>query len=151
MSVYILNKAYSIDEQEGVGMYKCVVNGDNPGDCKLPPAGIHNKTFLGITTHSQQCRGTNVAVRKAGIAKVMASGKIRLGAPVMMAVDGSGKVVEIIEPAFNDQLHGAWLVFNFLDDDQCMVECIGFAETPAEKDGDIIKVFISMHQRLAVR
>jgi hypothetical protein len=129
MSSYILDKAYAIDEAEGVGAYRAVVNGDDAGEAKLP-AGANAGGILGVTVHGQSRQGGHVAVRKAGIARVTAAGAVALGAPVN--IDGAtGKIKAI------DETQGT------------AIQCLGFAETPAGADGDVIEVFISIHERTA--
>ncbi len=129
MSSYILDKAYAISETSGVGAYLVVVQGTNPGEAKLPGAA-NAGSILGVTVHSQALEGANVAVRKAGIARVKAAGAIGVGAPVNIA-GTSGKVKEIDETAGT------------------AIECLGFAETAAAADGDIIEVYLALHQRTA--
>ena len=129
MSSWILDKAYSIDEPSGVSAYRAVVQGTNGGEAKLPAAG-NAGSILGVTVHSQTRQGGNVAVRKAGIARAMAAGAIPVGAPVNIA-DTAGKVKAI------DEIPGT------------NIECLGFAETAAYGDGDIIEVFITIHARPA--
>jgi hypothetical protein len=129
MASYILDKAYSIDEAAGVAAYRVVVHGANAGQAKLPSAG-NQGAILGVTVHSQTRRGANVAVRKAGIARATAAGPIAVGDPVNVA-DAGGKVKAVNEPAAT------------------RVNCLGFAETAAAADGDIIEIFISLHERVA--
>lgn len=129
MSSYILDKAYAISETSGVGAYLVVVQGTNPGEAKLPGAA-NAGSILGVTVHSQALEGANVAVRKAGIARVKAAGAIGVGAPVNIA-GTSGKVKAIDETAGT------------------AIECLGFAETAAAADGDIIEVYLALHQRTA--
>ncbi len=129
MPSYILDKAYSIDESGGVDACVAVVQGTRTGDAKLPAAANSSK-ILGVTVHTQTLQGSNVAVRKAGIARVKAAGPIALGTPVNIA-GPSGKVKAISEGAGTK------------------VNCLGFAETAATGDGDIIEVFISLHERTA--
>lgn len=129
MSSYILDKAYAIDEANGVGAYRAVVQGTDAGECKLPGAA-NAGAILGVTVHSQSRQGANVAVRKAGIARVAAAAAIGVGAPVNIA-GATGKVKAI------DETTGT------------KVQCLGFAETAAGADGDVIEVFLSMHERTA--
>jgi hypothetical protein len=129
MSSYILDKAYAIDETSGVGAYLAVVQGTNAGEAKLPGAA-NAGSILGLTVHSQSLEGANVAVRKAGIAKAVAAGAIDVGAPVNVA-GATGKVKAIDEAT------------------DTKINCLGFAETPASADGDVIEVFISIHERIA--
>jgi hypothetical protein len=129
MSSYILDKAYAIEDSGGVGAYLAVAQGTAAGTAKLPGAA-NAGAILGVTVHSQSLQGANVAVRKAGIARVKAAGAIALGAPVNIA-GTSGKV-----KAVNEAQGTA-------------VNCLGFAETAAAADGDVIEVFISLHERIA--
>lgn len=126
MAYYILDKAYTVNNEGSIGAYLAVVQGKNVGECNLPSL-IKGETFLGITVHSQSQTGANVAVRKAGIARAIAADSITVGSPIM--ITDQGRVCAIC---------GA---------DGEVVDCIGFAETSAEKAGDIVEVFISMHQR----
>lgn len=130
MPVYLLDKAYKITDEDGVGAHLVVVQGTNDGECALPGAA-NDDTILGVTTHSQLAQNEAVSVRKAGIASVVAAGVIGAGAPVNIA-GTSGKVKAINETSGTK------------------VNCLGFAETTAAADGDIIDVFISIHQRIAV-
>ena len=129
MSNYILDKAYAIEDGAGVGAYKVVVQGTQAGTAKMP-AAANAAAILGVTVHSQSLQGANVAVRKAGIARVIAAGAIALGAPVNVA-GAPGKVKAITEGAGTK------------------VNCLGFAETAAAADGDIIEVFIALHEKTA--
>lgn len=129
MSHYILDKAYKITDSSGVSSAVVVVQGANPGDCKLPTAA-NATSILGVTVHAQPLQGQNVAIRKAGIARVTAASAISVGAPVNIA-GASGKVKTISEATGTK------------------VQCLGFAETAASADGDIIEVFISLHERTA--
>ena len=129
MSHYILDKAYKITDAAGVSAGLVVVQGTNAGECKLP-AAANAGAILGVTVHGQSLQNQNVAVRKAGIARMVAAGEIALGAPVNVA-GTSGKVKAISETT------GA------------KVNCVGFAETAASDDDDILEVFISLHERTA--
>ena len=127
MANYILDKAYEVTDTGGVSAYRVVVQGTNAGQCALPGAANADK-ILGATVHAQTLQGQNVAVRKAGIARVMAAGAITLGAAVNIA-GTSGKVKAVNESSGTK------------------VFIVGFAETAASADGDIIEVFLSFHQR----
>jgi len=129
MSHYILDKAYKITDSGGVASARVVVQGTNAGECKAP-AAANAGAILGATVHSQSLQNQNVAVRKAGIARVTAAGAISVGAPVNIA-GTTGKVKAISETAGTK------------------INCLGFAETAASDDGDIIDVFISLHERTA--
>lgn len=129
MSHYILDKAYSIDEAAGVDAYRVVVQGAETGQAKLP-AAANAGAILGVTVHSQSRQTGHVAVRKAGIARVAAASAIPVGAPVNVA-GASGKVKAVNEAPGT------------------LVQCLGFAETPATADGDILEVFIALHERTA--
>ncbi|NQU42062.1 hypothetical protein HQ520_02170 [bacterium] len=127
MSHYILDKAYKVTDADGVGGGRVVVQGTNPGECALP-AAANAGSILGVTVHAQSLVNQNVAVRKAGIARVVAAGEIPVGSPVNVA-DDTGKVKAVDEAAGTQ------------------AECLGFAETAAADDGDILEVFISLHER----
>lgn len=129
MSSYILDKAYAIDDAGGVSAYRVVVHGAASGRAKLPTAA-NAGGILGVTVHGQSRQGGHVAVRKAGIARVVAAGPVAIGQPVNVA-GTTGKVKAV------DEAPGA------------AVEILGFAETAAAADGDIIEVFIQLHERIA--
>jgi Uncharacterized conserved protein (DUF2190) len=122
----ILDKAYRVNQSGGVAAHRVVVQGTNPGECKSPAAAGAGE-ILGVTTHAQGEDGRPVAVRKAGIALVEASGAIAVGVPVSVS-DTSGKVTAINVSAGQT----AW--------------CLGCAETSASADGDLIEVFLSIHR-----
>ena len=127
MPHYILDKAYKITDADGVGAGLVVVQGTNSGECAAP--GAENAAaILGVTVHGQSLQNQNVSVRKAGIAGVVAAGAISVGDPVNVA-GASGKVQAITIDASGK------------------ANCLGFAETAASADGDIIEVFISLHER----
>ena len=129
MVSYILDKAYAINQSGGVGAYLVLVQDTAAGQAKLP-AAANAGAILGVTVHSQSLEGANVAVRKAGIARVTAAGAVSVGAPVNIA-GVSGKVKAISEATGTK------------------INCLGFAETAAAADGDVIEVFISIHERTA--
>lgn len=128
MAHYILDKAYTTTDAAGVEACRVVIHGANAGEAALAdPANTPG--ILGVTVHAQPNTGRNVSVRKAGIARVIAASPIAVGEPVN--VSGSGKIKAV------DEMAGT------------AVHCLGFAETAAEADGDIIEVFLSLHQRIA--
>lgn len=127
MSNYLLDKAYTITDSGGVGANLVVVQGTNDGECALPGAANAAK-ILGVTSFSQPNQGRSVSVRKAGIARVVAAGAVNAGDPVNVA-GTSGKVKAVNESAGT------------------LANCLGFAETSATADDDIIEVFISIHER----
>ncbi len=127
MSHYILDKAYRITDADGVGAGLVVVQGTNAGECALPSAA-NADSMLGVTVHAQTLQNQNVAVRKAGIARVVAAGAIGVGDPVHVA-GTSGKVQAVTT------------------DSSGLAKCLGFAETASAGDGDVVEVFISMHER----
>jgi len=129
MPHYILDKAYKITSAGGVAAHRVVVQGAGAGECSLPGAA-NAGAILGITVHAQSLQNQNVAVRKAGIAHVLAAGPISLGAPVNVH-GATGKVKAVSE------------------DTDAKINCVGFAETEASADGDLIEVFISLHERIA--
>lgn len=127
MPIHILDKAYRVAAPNGIGAYRVVVHGPLAGECTLPAAD-NAAGLAGVTVHAQPNAGRTVAVRKVGIAEVAAAGPIPLGAPVI-AAGGSGKVKAAT---------GA---------PGTRVNVLGFAETVAVQDGDIIEVFLSIHER----
>lgn len=129
MPCYILDKAYEVTDKDNVPAFRVVVQGANAGQCALP-GGANAGAILGVTVYGQAPEDLSVLVRKAGIARVMAAGAISVGAPVNVA-GTTGKVKAISEPAGTK------------------INCVGFAETPASADGDIIEVFLSFHERTA--
>ena len=129
MANYILDKAYEVTDTGGVAAYRVVVQGTNAGQCALPGAANAPK-ILGVTVHAQSLKGQNVAVRKAGIARVTAAGAIALGVPVNVA--GTTRKVKAINESAGTKIN-----------------CVGFAETAASADGDVIEVFLSLHERTA--
>ena len=92
MGIYVLDKAYQAPD-EGLEAGLVVTPGETPGGCSLP-SGPNVWPVLGVTTH-QADGGQNVAVRKLGIAEVMAAGTIRRGRAVC-AADGLGRVREAV-------------------------------------------------------
>jgi hypothetical protein len=127
MPIYLMDKAYKIMSPGGVAANRVVVQGAVGGECLLP-ASDNAGGILGITVHSQASAGRSVSVRKAGIAEVAAGGPIVAGAPVIAA--GSSGKVKAATGTPGTKLN-----------------CIGFAETPAHGDGDVIDVFLSIHER----
>lgn len=127
MPIYLMDKAYRITSGGGVATHRVVVQGGASGECTLP-GGPNAGGILGVTVHGQPASGRGVSVRKAGIVEVVASGAIGVGAPVN--IHGvTGKVKAINEGVGSK------------------VNCLGFAETAASADGDLIEVFLSIHQR----
>ncbi|MBX7247005.1 MAG: DUF2190 family protein [Candidatus Sumerlaeaceae bacterium] len=129
MPVYLMDKSYKVTTSGGVSANRVLVQGPSPGECAMP-ATANAAKILGVTVHNQPTLGRSVSVRKAGIAEVMAASSIAVGAPVNIH-GTSGKVKTVNETAGTK------------------VQCLGFAETAAAADGDIIEVFISIHERTA--
>jgi hypothetical protein len=128
MPIYLMDKSYRVTNSGGVPANRVVVQGASAGECAMPGAA-NAPGILGVTVHSQTSNGRMVSVRKAGIAEVTAAGPIPAGSPVNIH-GTTGKVKAVAELA------------------DTKVHCLGFAETAAAADGDIIEVFISIHQRL---
>ncbi|MCX7047982.1 MAG: DUF2190 family protein [Candidatus Sumerlaeota bacterium] len=129
MSHYILDKAYTVMQSGGVSAFRVVAQGTNAGECVVP-SGQNADHILGVTTHAQD-QYRNVSIRKAGVARVEAAGVVAVGAPVNVA-DATGKVKAIANETTNTK-----------------VKVLGFAETASTGDGDIIEVFIALHERIA--
>jgi len=126
MGIYLMDKSYRITTSGGAGSAIAVVGGSAAGDCTLPVAANAAKV-LGITTTSQSETNRAISVRKAGVAEATAAGPIAIGDPVNIA-DAQGRVKAVNE-ASGTRVH-----------------CIGFAESPASAAGDIIQVFLSIHE-----
>jgi len=129
MSNYILDKAYTVAQSGGVPAFRVVVQGTNAGECVLPSAQ-NGDQILGVTVHAQD-QNRNVAVRKAGVARVEAAGPVAVGLPVNVA-GNTGKIKSIA-----NETQGV------------KVKVLGFAETASLADGDVIEVFIALHERTA--
>lgn len=129
MPIYLLDKAYRVTTSGGVAAARVVVADTASGTCKLP-AAANAGAILGVTVHAQSESGRSVTVRKNGIADVTAAGAIAAGAPVNIH-GATGKVKAVSESSGTK------------------VQCLGFAETAASADGDIIEVFLSIHERTA--
>ena len=129
MPIYLMDKAYRVTTAGGVGANRVLVQGGIAGECALP-AAPNAGAILGVSMHTQTQQGRAVTVRKAGIAEVVAAGPIAAGVPVNVH-GATGKVKAVNEAA------------------STKVNCLGFAETAAAADGDIIEVFISLHERIA--
>ena len=127
MAIYLMDKSYRITTSGGVTAGKAVIAGAATGQCALPAAANAGK-LLGITTTSQPVQNAAVSVRKAGIAEVVAAGIINPGDPVNIA-DTQGRIKAINETPGTK------------------VQCLGFAETSATSAGDIVEVFIAIHER----
>jgi hypothetical protein len=128
-AVHIFDRAYKGVDLTPIPAGRVVVAGSNPGEAQLPGAA-NAGAILGVTMQSQPASETVIAVRKAGVALVEAAGAITLGAPVNIA-GTTGRVKAISESA------------------NTKINCVGFAETAAAEAGDLIEVFISLHERIA--
>lgn len=89
-----------------------------------------NLIVAGVTVCGVARGGLETYIRKAGIARCLASGQIELGDPVLVLAGGA--VCSIYEWS-NRGNRGP---FN----------CLGFAERMAGED--VVEVFLSMHQRV---
>jgi len=128
-AIYLLDKAYAATDSGGIAAHRVVVASTNAGECKLPTVA-NGGAIMGVTVHAVPAAGRSVAVRKQGIALVVAAGAISYGVPVNIA-DTQGRVKAISETAGT------------------AINCLGFAETAAASAGDLIEVFIAPHQRTA--
>jgi hypothetical protein len=129
MGIYLLDKAYRHGGTGTIHAGRVVVAATDPGTCKLP-AGSNAGAILGITMSGQTQVGRAITVRKAGVATAMAAGSISYGAPVAIA-GTTGKVRAINDTAGTK------------------VQCVGFAETASSGDGELIEIFVSIHERTA--
>jgi len=89
MAMYVLDKAYKVATSGGVGANRVVVQGAADGECDLP-ASANVFGVLGVTVHSANL-GQSVAVRKLGIASIVAAGAIAAGSEVC-AADTQGRI-----------------------------------------------------------
>jgi hypothetical protein len=153
MSHHILDKEYKITDAAGVSAGLVVVQGTNAGECKLPTEA-NAGAILGVTIRGQTIQNQTVAVRKAGIARVVAAGPIFLGDPVNVAAQEIKR--EFPEPC---PTCGAPValppkvivgkVKRIDESSGTRINCLGFAETAAQQDGDVLEIFISLHERTA--
>lgn len=128
MAIYLMDKTYRISTSGGVASRRVVVAGNATGQCKLP-AEANEAKILGVTVTSQPELGRGISVRKAGIAEVVAAGAITPGSPVVIA-DNTGRVKQAGEVGGTAS------------------NVLGFAETGASNAGDVVEVFISIHQQV---
>ena len=129
MPHYILDKAYTVSQSGGVGAHRVVVQATSAGECKLPASSGENAgTVLGVTTHAQSENGRPVAVRKAGIALVEAAAAISVGQALEVS-DTQGRVQAVSALAAGES-----------------TKAVGYAETAATAAGDLVEVFLVIHQ-----
>ena len=130
MAYYLFDKAYRVAEAQtnGVSANRVVVQSGLEGDCKLPDAA-NAGALLGITMHGQITPGRRVTVRKGGTAECVAAATISPGTPLMVA-DASGRVKPVVGATGTQ------------------INCIGFAESGASAAGDVVEVFLCIHQRV---
>lgn len=129
MAIYLMDKTYRNITSGGIPSARVVVAGNITGQCRLPSAA-NAGNILGVTVTSQAELGRGISVRKAGIASVVAAGPVAAGVPVTIA-DATGRVKGITETAGT------------------RVQCVGFSESAATQAGDLIDVFLSIHERTA--
>lgn len=127
MAIYLMDKTYRVSQSGGVSSARVVVAGGGTGQCALP-AAANAGNIMGVTMTSQPELGRGISVRKAGIADVVAASAITAGSPVNIA-DVNGRVKAVNETTGTK------------------VQCLGFAESSASAAGDVIEVFISIHER----
>lgn len=127
MAIYLMDKTYRISTTGGAPRGRVVVVGSGAGVCTLPGAANAGK-ILGVTVTSQGVAGRSISVRKAGTAEVTAASAIAVGDPINIA-DNQGRVKKINESSGTK------------------TQCLGFAETAATNAGDMVEVFISVHER----
>lgn len=122
-------KTYKIEDAAGVAVYRAVVYGAAEGGCKKPTAAGEGK-FCGITQQAQATQNRSVPVKDDGISFAVASGVIAYGDAVYVG-DNTGKVASCQTALAAGLANPASVLY-----------VIGFAETAAGADGDIIKVRI---------
>ena len=124
MSIHILDRAYLVEEPAGIPAHRVVVHGTASGQCELP-TGANEGGLLGVTVETQDREGASVGVRKLGVVLVEAAGAIARGAAVNVA-GSSGRVKAVDESAGT-------------------VHVLGYAETEATQAGDLVEVFLAIH------
>ncbi|MBI1292285.1 hypothetical protein GC173_13770 [bacterium] len=115
-SFHVLDKSYVATPEGGIAANVVVVRDpDYARGCTLPSAA-NQGAVLGITTHSQARQGRSIAVRRLGVAEVIAAGAINVGDRVVVA-DNQGRVSAAPLPRFSIGSVGAnnavvleWLV-----------------------------------------
>lgn len=114
MANYVLDKAYRITEEEGIGAGIAVAPDGGEETCRV--ATPEDPSILGVSTYSQPRQGRFVAVRRLGIASVIAAGPIGRGGAVRIGND-EGHVAAIPLPVYTTGSVGAGnaLVLEFLD------------------------------------
>ena len=120
-------KTYKIEDAAGVAIHRCVVRGSAEGGVKKPSAEGEGK-FVGITQEAQATQYKAVAVKKRGMTFAVAADVIAYGDAVYIG-DSGGKVKSCQAALVDTSQDAAYLTY-----------VIGYAETAAAGDGDIIKV-----------
>ena len=99
MANYVLDKAYKVPAEAGIGSALAVVAGEGEADCRLPDAA-NAEGVIGITTHAQPRAGRYIGVRRLGVASVYTAGPIARGARVCVG-DAQGRVAACALPRFD--------------------------------------------------
>lgn len=99
------DQALRIVTANGVDANRAVVRTATAGEC-AKPAAANAANFLGITMQAQPRTGRLVAVRRSGIARIVAAGAIEMGAAVAIA-DDQGRVAQLANPTYNFGTVGA--------------------------------------------
>ncbi|MDK2972291.1 MAG: hypothetical protein PWP23_2046 [Candidatus Sumerlaeota bacterium] len=97
MSNYVLDRAFSVEEPNGVARYRAVAGGANADGCVYPD-GANAPGILGVTMHAQTRPGRAVTVRRLGIAPCEAASAFARGSRVCVA-DATGRIASITLPA----------------------------------------------------
>lgn len=125
----LLEKVYNAEGRQPIPSQRVVVAGTT-GEARLPHRS-NADGILGVVTTPFGVRPIPcLVVRKAGLVMVEAAGEIAFGEPVNIA-DATGRVKRVDEPAGTP------------------VNVVGFAESSATEEGDLIEVFLQFHQRVA--
>lgn len=123
-------RSYKITDAAGVGKYLAVVQGTNAGEVKKPGAADAGKC-KGITQEDQLTQNRSVLVKRSGFSFGVAGGAIAVGDAV--GIHGTtGKLKSVQADMAADP--GVAKVVNV----------VGYAETAADADGDIIELHIDI-------
>ena len=127
----VLDKTYKNEVAAGITKYSALVHGTGAGGAQLP-AAANAANLVGVAQEEVEAPsggsavGRGVSVRKLGITRVIAAQAISVGDFVNVA-DAQGRVKPLNEVAGT------------------LVHVLGMAETVATAAGDIVQVFLSIH------
>ncbi len=90
MANYVLDRAYRVEETNGIERYRVVTFGARTDGCQYP-SGENAGGVLGVSTHAQTREGKSLTVRRLGIALCETAGAVNVGDLVCVA-DNTGKI-----------------------------------------------------------